>query len=281
MPNELPEFSFNFVDQPDEPNWSAAEFKGYLDSRGNELREWLNEILVPMFPDNAGAHNSIYRGKDLGTTVTAEQYDNIANGTFKDMYIGDYWTINGTKYLIAAFNYYYNTGDSALTQNHVTLVPESIMYNHEMNDANTTDGGYVGSKMYTEGLDAAKSTILTDFSGHVVNHRQYLCNAVSDGVASGGAWFDSEVELMNEHMVYGSNAAASSKETDAHRYNVGVCKSQLPLFRLRHDLIGIRSTWWLRDVASASHFALVTHSGYALRFNASDSLGVRPVFSIS
>lgn len=240
---------------------------------------------MPHGIDNAGFHNSIYRGKDLGTSVTDEQYDNIANGTFKDMYIGDFWTINDTKYLIAAFNYYYNTGDdnsgSPLTQNHITLVPADTMYNHVMNDTDTTDGGYVGSKMYEEGLDAAKSTILTDFSGHVVNHRKFLSNAVSDGVASGAAWFDSEVELMNEHMVYGSNAAASSKEIDGHRHNVGVCKSQLPLFRLRHDLIGIKLSWWLRDVSSASYFAHVLYHGTAHCRIAVYSSGVRPAFSIS
>ena len=58
------------------------------------------------FPNNAGAHNSIYRGKYLGSSVTAEQYTAISSGTFEDLYIGDYWTIGGVNYRIAAFNYY-------------------------------------------------------------------------------------------------------------------------------------------------------------------------------
>jgi hypothetical protein len=120
------------------------------------------------------------------------------------MYIGDYWTINGTTYLIAAFNYYYNTGDTTLTTNHVTLVPAGSMYTHRMNPTNTTEGGYVGSEMYTTGLDQAKTKIHADFAGHVINHRRYLSNATSDGQASAGAWFDSDVELMNEVMVFGS-----------------------------------------------------------------------------
>ena len=33
----------------------------------------------------AGAHNSIYRGKNLGTSVTAAQYAAIKAGTFDDM----------------------------------------------------------------------------------------------------------------------------------------------------------------------------------------------------
>lgn len=40
--------------------------------------------------DNAGAHNAIYRGKNLGTSVTSAQWAAIANDTFIDLYIGDY-----------------------------------------------------------------------------------------------------------------------------------------------------------------------------------------------
>lgn len=46
---------------------------------------------VPM--SNAGFHNSVYRGKYLGTAVTDTQWTAIGNGTFEDLYIGDYWTI--------------------------------------------------------------------------------------------------------------------------------------------------------------------------------------------
>jgi hypothetical protein len=232
-------------------------------------------LFLPHGVDGAGFHNSIYRGKFLGNEVTPEQWDRIADGTFRDMYIGDYWTINGTTYLIAAFNYYYNTGDIRLTTNHITLVPAGSMYSHRMNPTNTTEGGYAGSEMCTTGLDQAKTKIHADFAGHVLTHRKYLSNAVSNGEASGGAWFDSDVELMNEVMVYGS--VVSGRGTRGS--NIGAERSQLPLFALRPDLIG--TSWWLRDVASGTSFAVVYYQGNAFTVNASVALGVRPVFSIS
>jgi hypothetical protein len=192
------------------------------------------------------------------------------------MYIGDYWTINGTTYLIAAFNYYYNTGDSFLRENHVTLVPAGRLYSHRMNPENTTEGGYVGSEMYTAGLDQAKTKIRADFSGHVITHRRYLCNAVADGQASAGGWFDSDIELMNEVMAFGSIVRGKGGF-----YNIGTEKSQLPLFALRPDLVNIRHGWWLRDVGSAGHFVMVGTRGDVLVFSASSSQGIRPVFSIS
>ena len=45
--------------------------------------------------DGAAAHNCIYRGKNLGTSVTAEQYAAISSGKFTDLYIGDYWVNQG------------------------------------------------------------------------------------------------------------------------------------------------------------------------------------------
>ena len=233
------------------------------------------------FPNNAGAHNSIYRGKNLGTSVTTKQYTDISNGTFEDMYIGDYWTIDGVNYRIAAFNYYMQKGDTATTVNHITLVPDTLLYNHVMNDTNITTGGYMGSKMYTTGLAQAKTTIKNAFSGHVLKHRKLLSNATTDGKASGWAWADSEVDLMNEVMVYGSIVWGEST-VGGSGYNVGEGMSQLPLFVFRPDMISAnRQYFWLRDVVSASSFADVDGTGYAYYPLASNALGVRPAFSIS
>lgn len=231
--------------------------------------------------DGAGSHNAIYRGKNLGTAVTAGQYAAIANGTFRDLFVGDYWIINNVTYRIAAFDYYYNTGDTACTTHHVTLVPDSVMYNHYMNDTRTTAGGYVGSKMYTEGLEQAKTTINTAFgSAHVLTHRQYLCNAVTNGKPSGASWYDSTVELMTEQNCYGGKVFGAGNDCSTIPILYTVDKSQFPLFAFRPDMISNRNWFWLRDVASDAYFAYVSTGGYASYVNASKVDGVRPAFSV-
>lgn len=237
--------------------------------------------IAPLLFNNAGAHNAIYRGKSLGTSVTTAQYNAIAAGTFTDMYIGDYWTISGVVYRIAAFDYYLNCGDTSCTKHHVVLVPDSCLYTHVMNDTNITTGGYVGSKMYTEGLTQAKTTIKAAFSGHVLSHRVYLTNAVSEGHPSAGAWCDSEVELMNEQMVYGGSIFMPHANGSAVYTNYRVEKSQLPLFAHEPSRICNRATYWLRDVVSASNFAIVSYTGLAYYCYASGANGVRPAFCIS
>lgn len=247
--------------------------------------------IAPLLFNNAGAHNAIYRGKSLGSTVTTAQYAAIKAGTFDDLYIGDYWTIGGVNYRIAAFDYYLNSGDTSCTTHHVVIVPDTCLYNAQMHNtssggyeggaANTTAGGYVGSDMYKSNLEQAKTTIKRAFSGHVLKHRIYLTNAVANGRASGGAWCDSEVDLMCEQMVYGSGIFSPVSDGSNVPANYRVEKSQLPLFQHEPSRICNRATWWLRDVITASLFACVNGGGSADYGAASLSLGVRPAFCIS
>jgi hypothetical protein len=247
--------------------------------------------IAPLLFNNAGAHNAIYRGKSLGSTVTTAQYAAIKAGTFDDLYIGDYWTIGGVNYRIAAFDYYLNSGDTSCTTHHVVIVPDTCLYNAQMHNtssggyeggaANTTTGGYVGSDMYKSNLEQAKTTIKSAFSGHVLKHRIYLTNAVANGRASGGAWCDSEVDLMCEQMVYGSGIFSPVSDGSNVPANYRVEKSQLPLFQHEPSRICNRATWWLRDVITASYFAYVYNHGIASYDNASASNGVRPAFCIS
>lgn len=247
--------------------------------------------IAPLLFNNAGAHNAIYRGKSLGSTVTTAQYAAIKAGTFDNLYIGDYWTIGGVNYRIAAFDYYLNSGDTNCTTHHVVIVPDTCLYNAQMHNtssggwesgaANTTAGGYVGSDMYKSNLKQAKTTIKSAFSGHVLKHRIYLTNAVANGRASGGAWCDSEVDLMCEQMVYGSGIFSPVSDGSNVPANYRVEKSQLPLFQHEPSRICNRNNWWLRDVITASTFANVGDGGNASCGGASTSDGVRPAFCIS
>ena len=228
--------------------------------------------------DGAAAHNCIYRGKNLGTSVTAEQYAAISSGKFTDLYIGDYWVIKGVTYRIAAFDYYYNCGDTNFTKHHAVIVPDTSLYKAQMNTSNVTTGGYTGSAMYKSNLAQAKTTIKAAFgSAHVLTKRELLTNAVNGNTPSGWAWFDSDVELMNEVQAYGSVAWGAH---DGNGYNVASGDGQFPLFMFDRTKLHNREDYWLRDVASATGFSIVGYGGGAYDYGASASLGVRPAFCI-
>lgn len=240
----------------------------------------VGEIIDPLKKDNAAAHNAIYRGKNLGTQFTAEMSTNIKNGTFKDLYCGDYLVINGTTYRFMDLDYLYKTGDTSLEIHHILVVPDAPMYNHVMNDTNTTDGGYVGSKMYTSGLDQALAKIKADFGeAHIVTYRNLLVNTVSNGVPSNWAWYSRQIDLMNEEMVYGTRAWSQASQNG---YDTGSNKSQLAAFKHNHSLISsCRSWYWLRAVCSSAGFCGVHSYGNVDLSSASNANGVRPCFLIS
>ena len=236
------------------------------------------DLVRNVLADGAAAHNCIYRGKNLGTSVTAEQYAAISSGKFTDLYIGDYWVIKGVTYRIAAFDYYYNCGDTNFTKHHVVIVPDTSLYKAQMNTSNVTTGGYTGSAMYKSNLAQAKTTIKAAFgSAHVLTKRELLTNAVNGNTPSGWAWFDSDVELMNEVQAYGSVAWGAH---DGNGYNVASGDGQFPLFMFDRTKLHNREDYWLRDVASATYFSYVYYSGDASDAYASASGGVRPAFCI-
>ncbi len=226
---------------------------------------------------SAVQHRSVYGGLNLGSTVTAEQWAAIQAGTFDNLFVGDYWTINGVQWVIADMDYFYNVGDTAFTKHHLVIVPATVLYSHVMNDSGVTTGGYVGSKMYTEGLDEAKTRFAAAFgSEHILSHRDYLVNAVTDGYPSARAWYDSTVELMNEVMVYGARHFSSMNNGTANVNNFTTGKQQFALFQLNPRMANIRSLYWLRDVVSSAYFARVDTNGYAHYRDAGISGGVRP-----
>ena len=253
------------------------EVLGLADTNAQDIKA-LKELTAMLSQTGASRANSFIYEHDLGASFTAEQSADIRAGKFEKVRTGGYWTINSRKYWAAHADYRLHCGDTELTTHHMLVIPDKSFYNGVMNDANDTTGSYYGSKMKTSGLADALATIKADFGAdHILTHRVLLANAISNGASSGWAWYDSQIDLMNEHMVYGSYAWGGGAQNG---YDTGLDKSQLALFQARPDLITNRENWWLRDVQSATRFCDVHDLGAANRWDASFSFGVRPAFLI-
>lgn len=226
-------------------------------------------------------HCNVFRGKNLGGGVSSAQKAAIKDGSFDNLFIGDYWVINGVTWRIADMDYFLRCGDTDFTSHHLVIVPDTPLYTGKMNETHTTEGGYVGSLMYKSGLDQAKTAIAAAFGDLVTTHRDILCNAVSNGRQSGGGWFDSTVELMCERMVYGNSVFQPGCDGSFIPYNYTTGKSQFALFRMAPQYISNRQWYWLRDVVSATSFASVNYGGIAHCTGAGGVRGVRPYFVIS
>lgn len=270
---------------------------GEPDFPAEDETEWITSI--------AENHNNIFRGDDLfakGYTID-DICAMIADGSFSDIYIGDYFTLSGdianvpcfveqtgddgtkslvestqtvtynTKFRIAGFDTYLNTGDTAFTQHHAVIVPDGVIGNNRMNGTNTTTGGYVGSFMFASVLPVYNTHFSAKLNNHLLSHREILSNSVTGNQASGWAWADVKINLMSEPEVYGSNLWGN-------KYDAGVNYRQFPLFRIASKYICNRNWYWLNTIAGGSDFTTMTSNGNATRNGAGVALAVRPCFCI-
>ena len=247
------------------------------------------------YPDGAEAHNAMWGGRDITAafnngTVSAK----IANGTFKDIFPGDYITkqvtISGKTYdvtwVVADCDYWWHKGDqnNGMETHHVVIVPQTPIFGANMNNDNVTTGGYAGSRMYRETIPACATGIVNAFgSGHILTFRDCATNNMNasatspglsgwwTGVAQGVAWADMRCNLMSEGMVYGNSIWSSSGDDNC----IGL--RQMSAFRLSEKAINYNRQWyWLRNVVSSAYFARVLGYGYAGAAFASYVYGVRP-----
>ena len=225
-------------------------------------------------------HNNIFRGHNLldyFNSIDAIQTA-VQNGDFSKIYIGDYVeqtiTYSGTqyttKYRVAGINTFKNYGDTALTRNHLVLIPDRL-FKAQMNTSDTTSGGYVGSRMYTTVLPALLTSLAgsssTPFYGKIISHREVFANAENNW-----AWYDNSLCLLSEMEAYGSRIFAN------YGYSIGFY-AQMPLFKLNPDYISkFNTNIWLRSVANSAIFCYADSNGLADHYGASGSCGVRPRF---
>ncbi len=226
-------------------------------------------------------HNNIFRGHNLLNYFTDldELQNAVSSGDFSKIYIGDYVektiTYSGTqyttKYRVAGINTFKNYGDTALTRNHLVLIPD-LLFDAQMNTSNTTSGGYVGSRMYTTVIPALLTALAgsssTPFYGKIISHRELFQTG-----DSAWSWYDNSLCLLSEMEAYGSRIFGNTGWSQGFY-------AQMPLFKLNPDYISKfnRHTVWLRSISSSTSFCVASNYGYASSADASDSFGVRPRF---
>lgn len=232
----------------------------------------VNEIAVTLSPIN---HRNIFRGKNLGSAVTEAQKTAIQSGTFDDLFVGDYWEIDGTKWRIVDMDYWLNTGlpNAVLTKHHLVIMPDKALYNYAMDETGSAENGYSGSTLYISGMETAKTIISNIFSDMIITHKEQLVSGITEDGNAKITLTDSDIEIPDEIMLYGTRIAS-------YKTQGTYSKTQLKLFDIAAEYISTRETYWLRDVASTTDFCAVLATGNTGTQYAGSSLGIRPVFAI-
>ena len=238
-------------------------------------------------PSSLGLKRSFYRGKNLGNTITSDQSAHIKDGTFKDLFVGDYWLINDIRWRIADY-IRYGTSDSRTTG--VCVIPDTVLLtDQQMNTSNTVTGGYVSSAMNTTYINNAVEIAVSAFGDEHVNNITFVgCSGVNNGAEAGVIYVsDKRAVLPSEQEVFGCMINTYKRYGIDGWPQGGSNKTQLALFALNPELIwrtpdgSTTGGWWLRDIASSACFCAVWDNGRPGITHASNKWGVRPLFAIS
>lgn len=228
------------------------------------------------------SHRNTYRGKDLGSIYTDEQQEAVASGTFNDLYVGDYWTINGIRWQIADINYLQleQEFNIATKENHLIIVPADslTLTGYPMNSTKTNASGYIGSKMRSSTIPTIVAPIIYAAfnSNNIMEYLGFGSNGVTNNYVTGNTQYTASIELMNTAMVNGWK----------YYYDKGVFTptTQLALFRLKPSSI-VSTTgetinnYWLQDIINST-FLSINRTGRILISEADVLYGIRPFFAL-
>lgn len=239
--------------------------------------------------DPAITHRNIYRGKNLGTKFTDEQLKHIQDGTFEDLYVGDYWddTSQGIQWMIADINYWGATNTAGTTLppsvgNHLIIVPKDILYSIRYGEAKSVNNGYAGSELFSTGLDRAKNMIFSFFGESNIKPRgEFVSNAVT--FTSGNittisfSGLSNLIGLMSLYQIYGMNM-------NLIPFTV-MSPIQLACFRLNESDIYHKNmnnrVYWTSDPGNQNGYYAIDVAWKGFRIYPSEnSAGIRPIFAI-
>lgn len=226
-----------------------------------------------------------FRGKFLGE-VNANNVDNfikrhgIDNGTFKDLYVGD-WFVSVIKtdreriipFRIADFDIYHGSNSTAAKQHHVCIVPDTIMLTESMYDYSEDfkSNGYGSSKTNQVAMSMINKAMENIFGKHLLRYTEMLSSSIDGDVEE----YTVKGILMSEIELFGTHEYALKEET------CFIIK-QLALFTEKPDLVNPTDNWiWLRDISryySSGTFVGCYSDGSPGSSIAYNTIGVRPRF---
>ena len=121
-----------------------------------------SDMVYALFDPIPEMHGQIFRGKSLGSTFTTNHQQAIENGTFHDLWLGDYWTYSGVNYRIVDFDYFTSVENSK-NRHHVVIMPDSTIGDALTADSSDKDNfvyrvsNFVTSPIVNGALSTAKT----------------------------------------------------------------------------------------------------------------------------
>ena len=221
-------------------------------SKTNQCEDMYNSII----------HKSIFRGKCIGTAMTAAQSETIRNGKFDDIWLGDYWEAsNGTFWRIVDIDYYYFRGNTnKITSHHVVVMPDtSVAFGKlygEYQDYQNLSAGFYNCDWRKHYSQNTKGSYIVGviFDVYLTQPSIKMSNNVEGtGVVGVSVYTQQPVTLPTEAQILGTHRLSHQNLSSGYssgKCSDGVDNQQFALFRLYPKFIPDPNSidYWTRDI---------------------------------
>lgn len=211
----------------------------------------------------------IWRGKNLGSVITDEQRNVIKNGTFDDLYLGDYWHSNKCNFTIVDFDYWYD-GNPISSSHHVVVIPTDLV-NVDISPWTTNNNeAYISSDVRTEINNHFESDFVNlcfdpeDILMYKTNLSELKTFVLETNKLSEVSYKNvtTKYELMNEKMIFGNCVSGLTNSIDFHFLSSETDNYQMLAFKLKPKFImGYMSSSWLRDISGSNSACVFYKNG--------------------
>ena len=236
--------------------------------------------------DPVEEHRTEMRYQNLGDHVTDEQYAAIESGTFDDLYVGDYWEIDGVKHRIADIDYYYDKDETgAGSTHHLVIVPDSQQVPDGMALHDSSEDPLMVEGMHFCDTDMCKSK-LADIAAALESvfgseHILSMTKRIGDRSYQSKAWFMCLTNIQGGPYIVPRQQEFGITTT----YETPDDEDRFSLFKPNVDFVppADGQAYWLEDSFSGGgdpRFAYVYYYGFldALRADYSRTAGVRAAY---
>lgn len=237
-----------------------------LDSANGTKKINVNDLRYALFDAVHEMHNQMFRGYNLGTSITPEQFNRISSGDFSGLWLGDYWMLGGNKWVIIDFDYAFNAG---LNEHHIVLMQMSGNESRSLHGDVINNAGYGRLKAHVVDLpNIAKSVKNLVGASHVralvTRYAWDFSNDLHTGAFNhkdtmDEAWLPSQIQILGARVHKNArwNVAGQTDATNQSR--------QFAYFRMAGhsmpDGLGTDHMWTSDQTFGTSHVCIHGSSG--------------------
>ena len=260
------------------------------DTRCIELKDFYYGMIsaMSMVVNGSGDYNvsirkNVFRGKEIGATITSSQLKEIQRGTFNNMFLGDYWfwtdeeTDEEYTFRIVDFDYFYRAG---LNKHHILIMPDTCVMQSMFYNTN-----FCKTDFYTKAVSSLNTLFnkWINSANRLAVNMGYFSECDSEGYVTKYTNVSSVFNIPNQIMTYGNNFVDVNKnllKTSTGMYTPELNAKQISLFKVNDMYINPYGQMYALSDRYAGYIVASKNSATISLEYQNSNINIRPMIAI-